>query len=47
MENLISLIPETKSINGRVLLVYNFENQEEIIEYQLEMLANNNIPQIL
>lgn len=46
MRNLINT-PEIKSVNGRVLLLYNFENQQDVIEYQLEMLANNNIPQIL
>jgi pSer/pThr/pTyr-binding forkhead associated (FHA) protein len=36
-----------KNLSGRNLLVYNFINEEGLIRYQLEMLANNRIKGIL
>ena len=36
-----------KNLSGRNLLVYNFINEEGLIRYQLEMLANNRIKGLL
>lgn len=40
-------IPEFKNVSGRSLMVYTFPDKDEVIHYQLQMLANNSIPGIL
>lgn len=42
-----NLIPDFKNISGRSLMVYTFFDKEEVIHYQLQMLANNSIPGVL
>lgn len=48
MESIVeNLMPIFKSVSGRSLMVYTLSDKEEVIHYQLQMLANNDIPGIL
>jgi hypothetical protein len=40
-------MPVFKNVSGRSLMVYTFTDRDEVINYQLQMLANNSIPGIL
>ena len=40
-------MPAFKNVSGRSLMVYTFTDRDEVINYQLQMLANNSIPGIL
>lgn len=42
-----NLEPAFKNIMGRNFLIYTFHDRTKIIEYQLEMLANNRIPGLM
>ncbi|MGI6085268.1 MAG: DUF6382 domain-containing protein, partial [Acetivibrionales bacterium] len=42
-----NLYPQYKNLAGRNLMVYNFTNAENVVHYQLEILAHNRINGLL